>query len=46
LTGIVKRGKDPAYRIKHAHILLHANAGNEESEKTDEEIAGLLHCHS
>jgi hypothetical protein len=46
LTGIVKRGKGPAYRIKHAHILLHANAGNEESEKTDEEIAGLLHCHS
>jgi len=46
LTGIVKRGKGPAYRIKHAHILLHANTGNEESEKTDEEIAGLLHCHS
>ena len=46
LTGIVKRGKGPAYRIKHAHILLNADAGKEESEKSDEEIAGLLHCHS
>jgi len=45
LTGIVKRGKGPAYRIKHAHILLHADVGKEESEKSDEEIAGLLHCH-
>ena len=43
LTGIVKRGKGPAYRIKHAHILLHADAGKEESEKSDDEIAGLLH---
>ena len=31
LTGMVKRGKGPAYRIKHAHILLHADAGKEES---------------
>jgi len=47
LTGIVKRGKGPAYRIKHAHILLNADAGNkEEPEKSDEEIAGLFHCHS
>jgi len=46
LTGIVKKGKGPAYRIKHAHILLHADAGKEESEKSDDEIAGLLHCHS
>ena len=46
LTVIVKRGKGPAYRIKHAHILLHADAEKKESEKTDEEIAGLLHCHS
>jgi hypothetical protein len=45
LTSIVKRGKGPAYRIKHAHILLHADAGKEGSEKNDEEIAGLLHCH-
>lgn len=35
LTGIVKRGKGPAYRIKHAHILLHADAEKKESEKTD-----------
>jgi hypothetical protein len=42
LTGIVKRGKGPAYRIKHAHILLNADAGKEESEKRDDEIAGLL----
>jgi hypothetical protein len=42
----VKRGTGPAYRIKHAHILLHADAGKKESEKTNEEIAGLLHCHS
>ena len=46
LTRIVKRGKGSAYQIKHAHILLHADAGKKESEKTDEEIAGLLHCHS
>jgi transposase len=46
LTGIVKRGKGPAYRIKHAHILLHADAGEEESEKSDDEIARLFHCHS
>ena len=46
LTKIVKRGKGPAYRIKHAHILLHADAAKEEPEKSDDEIAGLLHCHS
>jgi len=44
LTGIVKRGKGPAYRIRHAYVLLHADKN--ESKKTDEEIAGLLHCHS
>lgn len=46
LTGIVKRGRGPAYRIKHAHILLHADAGRAKREKSDEEIAGLFHCHS
>jgi transposase len=46
LTRIVKRGKGPAYRIKHAHILLHADTGTEKSEKNDFEIAGLFHCHS
>lgn len=44
LKGIVKRGKGPAYRIRHAHVLLHADKN--ESGKTDEEIAGLLQCHS
>jgi hypothetical protein len=46
LTMIVKRGKGPAYRIKYSHILLHADAGKEESEKSDDKIAGLFHCHS
>ena len=43
LNGIVKRGKGPAYRIRHAYVLLHADKNK--SGKTDEEIAGLLHCH-
>ena len=44
LEGIVKRGKGPAYRIRHAYVLLHADKNK--SGKTDEEIAVLLHCHS
>ena len=44
LKGIVKRGKGPAYRIRHAYVLLHADKN--ESNKTDKEIAGLLQCHS
>ena len=43
LTGIVKRGKGPAYRIRHAYVLLHADKNK--SGKTDKEIAGLLQCH-
>lgn len=43
LTGIVKRGKGPAYRIRHAYVLLHADKNK--SGKADEEIAGLLQCH-
>lgn len=39
LTRIVRQGRSPAYRIKHAHILLHADSAKEEPEKTDEEIA-------
>jgi hypothetical protein len=35
LTGIVKQGKGPAYRIKDAYILLHAD--KKESEETDTE---------
>lgn len=46
LTRMVKRGKGSAYRIKHAHILLNADAGQEGAEKSDEEIARLFHCHS
>jgi transposase len=44
LEGIVKRGKGPVYRIRHAYVLLHADKNG--SSKTDEEIAGLLQCHS
>ena len=46
LTRIVKRGKGSAYRIKHAHILLNADAGQGGAEKSDEKIAKLFHCHS
>jgi transposase len=44
LTGIIKRGRGPVYRINHAYILLHADKNGD--EKTDEEIVGILHCHS
>lgn len=43
LNGIIKRGKGPAYRIRHAYILLHADMN--ESGKTDDEIARILQCH-
>jgi len=46
LTGVVKSGKGSAYRIKHAHILLNSDAGQEGIEKSDEEIARLFHCHN
>ena len=43
LEGIVKTGKGPAYKIKHAHILL--NADKEGPDKSDREIAGMFRCH-
>lgn len=43
LEGIVKTGKGPAYRIKHAHILLNADAGG--PDRSDREIAGMFRCH-
>lgn len=38
---IVNKGKNPAYRIKHAKILLNA-----ESDKPDKEISVICRCHS
>lgn len=43
LENIVKKGKGPAYKIKHAHILL--NTDSEGPNKSDNEIAGIFHCH-
>jgi transposase len=43
LEGIVKKGKNTAYRVKHAHILLKADVEGE--NLTDEEIAKAVHCH-
>ena len=43
LENLVKKGKGPAYRIKHAYILMNANIHG--PNKTDQEIASYLHCH-
>ena len=43
LEDIVTKGKSPAYRIKHARILLNADVSG--SDKSDGDIADLLHCH-
>ncbi len=43
LEEIVKKGKSPAYRIKHAHILL--NVDVQKSVLSDEEIAERFRCH-
>lgn len=40
LEDLVSKGKNAAYRIKHANILLHADSG-----KSDREIAQLCRCH-
>lgn len=40
LENIVNKGKNAAYKIKHANILLNA-----ESDKPDNEIAGICRCH-
>lgn len=43
LLTIIKKGQSPAYRIKHAHILL--NADENEPNKTDKEVAEFVKCH-
>ena len=43
LENLVKKGKGPVYRIKHAYILLNANIHG--PKKTDLEISSYLHCH-
>lgn len=43
LKGIVKKGKGPAYKIKHAHVLLNSDADG--PNLTDERIAKMLHCN-
>jgi transposase len=40
LEDIVNKGKNPAYRIKHANILLNAESG-----KPDNEISDRCRCH-
>jgi transposase len=43
LEDIVNKGKNAAYKVKHAQILLGADA--EGKNLTDEEIAKAVHCH-
>ena len=43
LKEVVKKGKSPAYKIKHAYILLQADS--QIQNKTDENIAKNLECH-
>lgn len=43
LKSIVSKGKGPAYRIKHANILLKADANSE--GWIDEQIAEAFSCH-
>ena len=43
LEDVVSKGKAPAYRIKHANILLNADADGPAWK--DEDIAQALHCH-
>lgn len=42
LGAVVHKGKSPAYKIKHAHILLHAD---QRRGLRDEDIAESLGCH-
>jgi len=44
LTRLVKAGKAQAYRIKHANILLAADANG--PNEPDKDIAAWLHCHA
>ncbi len=43
LKKITSKGKSPAYKIKHANILLLANIKG--SAMSDKEIANIVHCH-
>lgn len=43
LEGIVKKGNGPAYRIKHAHILLNTDADG--PNIGDENVAKRFCCH-
>lgn len=43
LEDLVRKGKGPAYRIRHAYILL--NSDRNKPKKSDQEIADYLHCH-
>jgi transposase len=43
LNGIITKGKAAAYKIKHAHILLKADADG--PKQTDEEIAETFSVH-
>jgi predicted transcriptional regulator len=43
LEDLVRKGKGPAYRIRHAYILL--NSDINKPKKSDQEIADYLHCH-
>jgi hypothetical protein len=43
LKGIVTKGKSPAYRIRHAHILLKANKDGPNWKDT--QIAKAYNCH-
>jgi transposase len=44
LQGLVRRGKTQAYRIKHANILLAADADG--PNWTDEQVAEAFGCHA
>ena len=44
LEDVVSKGRAPAYRIKHANILLNADADG--PARKDEDIAQALHCHN
>ncbi|WP_041721101.1 helix-turn-helix domain-containing protein [Alkaliphilus metalliredigens] len=44
LTDIISKGKSPAYKIKHANILLKANTDG--PNWIDRQIAEAFNCHS
>jgi len=44
LKEIIAKGKAPAYKIKHAHILLKVDV--EKANWSDEKIAGAFGCHT